>query len=96
MRSLLLACICLALGAVAGVIINFTGTQGTADSFLTAYPSEVSRPFASNLNLNRLDTVPNLAVVPLSQGAASNRITTYLNRGFTHYLGDVGAVILSD
>ena len=83
-------------GAVAGVIINFTGTQGTADSFFTAYPSEVSRPFASNLNLNRLDTVPNLAVVPLSQGAASNRITTYLNRGFTHYLGDVGAVILSD
>jgi hypothetical protein len=83
-------------GPVSGVIMNVTATSVTAASYLTAYPSDVTRPVASNLNVDAGDSVPNLTVLPLSAATPKNRINVFFLRGFTHYLGDVSAVILSD
>jgi len=51
-------------GATA-VMFNLTGTNVLADGYVTAYPCG-DRPLASNLNVPRLDTRPNLVAVPLS------------------------------
>jgi hypothetical protein len=83
-------------GPISGVIMNLTATSVTAASYLTAYPSDVTRPVASNLNVEAGDSVPNLTVLPLSTAAPKNRVNVFYLRGFTHYLGDVSAVILSD
>lgn len=38
-------------GGVSAVVVNVTGTNPTADTFLTVYPQGAQRPLASNLNL---------------------------------------------
>jgi hypothetical protein len=83
-------------GPVEGVIMNLTATAVTASSYLTAYPADVTRPVASNLNVEAGDSVPNLTVLPLSAGAVKNHINVFFYQGFAHYLGDVSAIILSD
>ena len=83
-------------GNVAGIIANLTATQETADGYFTAYPADVGRPVASNLNLTRNTDLANLAVVSLSGGSAPNHLTTYNQSGFVHYLADVSAVVLAD
>ena len=50
------------IGAVA---INLTATGATASGFLTAFPSGVVRPTASNVNFTAGQTVPNMVIVPL-------------------------------
>ena len=84
------------VGNVSGLVLNVTATDVTEPSYLTAYPTDVAKPVASNLNMVAGDVIPNLAVIPLSGGAVPNRISTYYFHGFTHYLADVSAVILAD
>ncbi len=48
------------------VVMNVTVTNPSAHSVLTAYPADVARPTASNLNYAPGQTVPNLVVVKLS------------------------------
>lgn len=84
------------VGNVGGLVMNITATDVTAGSYLTAYPSDVAQPLASNLNMEAGQVIPNLAVVPLSKSGVANRMSTYYLRGFTHYLADVSAIILAD
>lgn len=84
------------VGSVAGLVVNVTATDVSEPSYLTAYPTDVARPLASNLNMVAGDVIPNLAVVPLSRGGTANRMSAYGFRGFTHYLADVSAVVLGD
>lgn len=79
---------------------NLTGTGLTrafpttpVSTFFTAYPSDVARPFASNVNVTEGANVPNMAVIKLG---ADDQIKTYNNSGYLHYLFDVSAVVLDD
>ena len=47
------------------VVVNLTVTDASAEGFLTAFPTGVNRPDASNVNFQAGQTVPNLVVVPL-------------------------------
>lgn len=68
------------------VVMNLTVTQPTAVSFLTVFPSGVTRPLASNLNVVPGLTVPNLVVVGVGQ---AGRISIYNDSGTAHVIGDV-------
>lgn len=83
----------LTVGGVGGVptwanavVLNLTGTEPTAGSFVTAWPAGVTRPVASSLNLGAGETVPNLVVVPLGAGGA---ISLFNNLGQVHLVADV-------
>ena len=75
-----------------GFIANFTATEGTASTFMTAYPSDQARPTASNLNVLANENVPNLSVVSLS---AANTFDVYNHVGTIHYIFDVVARVAS-
>lgn len=71
---------------VDAVIVNLTGTEPTAGTFVTAYPAGEARPHASNLNLVRGETAPNLAIVKVG---ANGRISLYNAVGAIHLIADV-------
>ena len=70
-------------GAVA---LNVTATQPTATSFLTVYPAGAARPNASNVNVVRSQTVPNMVIVPVG---ADGKVTVFNNSGSVHVVIDV-------
>ncbi|MEO6124195.1 MAG: hypothetical protein ABIR32_10840 [Ilumatobacteraceae bacterium] len=89
-----------AVGNQIALLGNLTGTDLTraypstpASTFFTVYPSDVDRPFASNINLTEGANVPNMAVVKLG---ADDQIKTYNQGGYLHYIFDVSAVVLED
>ncbi|MFD2414758.1 glycoside hydrolase domain-containing protein [Amycolatopsis pigmentata] len=54
---------------VTAVVLNVTVTNSTTDSYLTVYPDGgPGVPTASNLNFVAGQTVPNLAIVPVTDG----------------------------
>jgi len=53
---------------VSAVVLNVTVTNTSAAGYLTAYPTGVPRPTASNLNWSAQQTVPNLVEVALGRG----------------------------
>ena len=61
---------------VAAVVVNLTGTQATASTYVTAYPSDGTRPTASNLNLGVGQTAPNLVIVKVGADGAICSTTT--------------------
>jgi hypothetical protein len=88
------------VGAQLGVIGNLTSASlarqypsQLAQSYLTAYPSNATRPTSSNLNTIEGPPIPNMAVLKYGTGAT---VRVYNNAGFTHYLFDASAVILAD
>lgn len=63
----------------AAVAVTVTGTGAAQAGFVTAWPSGIARPTASNLNLpDAGSTVPNLAIVPVGVGG---RIALYSSGG---------------
>ena len=54
----------------AAAVLNVTVTQPKAPGFLTAYPDGQPVPTASNLNFTSGETVPNLVIVPVTDGKA--------------------------
>ena len=70
---------------VAAVVVNLTGTDATADGYVTAWPAGTAQPLASNLNLVKADTRANLAIVPVSP---AGDIALYTQSG-THLVADV-------
>ncbi len=68
------------------VVVNVTATEPTAGSYLTVWASDEERPLASNLNMDRGQTVPNLAVIPL---AIDGTVSIYNHGGATHVIVDV-------
>ena len=69
----------------AAVVLNVTGTEATADGFVTVWPCGTSRPNASNLNLVGGGTRPNLVVVKLGTDGA---VCLFTQAG-THLVADI-------
>jgi hypothetical protein len=72
---------------VSAVVVNTTVTQGTTPSYLTVYPSDASRPLASNLNFKVGQDVPNLVIVKV--GAGDGSVKVYNAVGSVHVIFDV-------
>ncbi|WP_416876057.1 hypothetical protein [Kitasatospora sp. SC0581] len=69
------------------VILNVTATDGSWDSFLTAYPTGTARPVnGSNVNFPVGSTVANQVVVPVG---ADGKIDLYNRAGWVHVIVDV-------
>ncbi len=89
------------VGNVSGLVINMTATELSFPAhttnlldFMTIFPEDAPGvPNASNLNFGPNENMPNLVVVPLS---ATGKIGVFNFNGFTHYLGDVSAVVLAN
>jgi outer membrane protein assembly factor BamB len=71
---------------VSSVVLNVTVTEATATSFLTAWPTGVARPLASNLNYVAGQTVPNLVTVKVGEGG---KVSLYNHAGTAHVIADV-------
>ncbi|MBV8986387.1 MAG: right-handed parallel beta-helix repeat-containing protein, partial [Acidimicrobiia bacterium] len=71
---------------VSAVVLNVTGTDPTAGTYLTVWPAGEARPTASNLNLAPGQTVPNLVVAKVG---ANGRVSIYNAQGNTHVVVDV-------
>jgi hypothetical protein len=68
------------------VVLNVTGTEPDAISYLTVWPSDAPRPTASNLNLVPGSTTPNLVIAKL---AGDGSVGIYNAAGNVHVLADV-------
>jgi hypothetical protein len=69
-----------------GIVANVTITDGTAASFLTVYPSDATRPTASNLNWSAGQSAkPNQVTVGLSTTGA---ISVYNSAGSVDVIVD--------
>ncbi len=68
------------------VVMNVTATGPTQSSFLTVYPDGASRPTASNLNFVAGQTIPNLAMLPLS---GAGKVDIYNLSGQVDVIADV-------
>ncbi len=71
---------------IAAVVMNLTATNTTAAGYLTAWPSDKAQQTTSNLNFVAGQSVPNLAVVPVS---ASGDVSIFNFAGTTDVIGDV-------
>jgi hypothetical protein len=71
---------------VAAVVMNLTGTNTTAASYLTAWPTGQPMQTTSNLNFVGGQSVPNLAVIPVGTGG---KVSIFNFDGNTDVIGDV-------
>ena len=71
---------------VDSVALNVTVTLPSADAFFTVWPTGLSRPNASNVNVERGQTVPNMVVVPVGAGGS---VSIYMNAGGADVVVDV-------
>ena len=70
----------------AAIVMNTTAVSPTASSYLTVWPTGVSRPLASNLNYGVGDVIPNLVQV----GIGSNgKVSLYNNGGSVNLVADL-------
>jgi IPT/TIG domain len=74
---------------VVAIIANLTAVTPTIATVLTLYPANVSRPNASDLNLNAGEVLPNLAVVQLDTVPGLHNGDVYLFNS----VGSVNAII---
>ncbi len=79
------------LGNLTGTGLSRTAPTIPVSTFVTVFPSDVSRPLASNINVVEGANVPNMALIKLG---ADDQIKTYNLQGYIHYLFDVSAVVL--
>ncbi len=70
---------------VTAVVLNVTATNPTDSSFVTVYPDGTPLPTASNLNFTTGETVPNLVVVPISDGS----VDFYNHTGSVNLVADL-------
>lgn len=71
---------------VGAVVLNVTATEATGpDTFVTVFPSGTPRPEASNLNVVRDQTVPNLVIARVNNG----RVSLYNNAGDVDLIADL-------
>ncbi len=81
------------VSGVSAVVLNVTVTNPASSGYITAYPDGTSRPTASNLNLVRGQTVPNLVVVKLGTGG---KVSLYNGTGGTvDLIADVAGYYLA-
>ncbi|MDU0314717.1 hypothetical protein RKE38_13545 [Phycicoccus sp. M110.8] len=70
---------------VSAVVLNLTGLAATP-TYVTAYPTGVARPNASNLNLSAGEVRPILVIVKVGTGG---KVRLYNNSGSTNLVADV-------
>ncbi len=68
------------------VVINLTAVNGSAGSFVTAYPAGGGRPNSSNLNFPPHANVPNLVTVRVGSGG---KVTIYNDQGAVDMIADL-------
>jgi hypothetical protein len=68
------------------VVLNVTAVAGSAESYLTIYPTGTGRPISSNLNFNAQTNTANLVVVALG---AVGEVNLYDNQGTVNLVADV-------
>lgn len=73
------------MGAMAAVL-NVTVTNGSAASYLTAYPAGATEPGTSTLNWGVNETIANRVLVPLG---GNGQITVYNHAGTVNVITDV-------
>ncbi len=73
------------VGATA-VVLNVTVTNPTAGTYITAWPSDLGRPVASDLNARPNETIPNLVLVKLS---STGQVSFYNAVGSTDLVVDL-------
>ena len=78
---------------VSAVVLNVTATEATAASFVTVWPSGVTRPNASSLNLVSGWTGANSVTVAIG---ADGKVNIYNNAGSTHMIADVVGFYATD
>ncbi|MGI8983324.1 MAG: hypothetical protein ACR2HM_02130, partial [Acidimicrobiales bacterium] len=71
---------------VAAVVLNVTVTEPQAGGYLTVWPTGDAQPLASNLNVDRGQTVANLVTV---KGGAGGRVSIFNGAGAGHVIADV-------
>lgn len=71
---------------VTGVVLNVTATGGTADGFVTVFPSGEARPTASNLNTVAGATRANLVIAKVG---ADGAVALFNSAGAQHLVVDV-------
>jgi hypothetical protein len=71
---------------VAAVVMNLTGTNTTAASYLTAWPTGQPMQTTSNLNFVPGQSVPNLAVIPVGDGG---KVSIFNFAGNADVIGDI-------
>jgi hypothetical protein len=75
-----------------GAILNITATEGTAPSFITAWPTGLPRPTASVLNVNPGQNLPNMITVALGR---DGQLDLYNLAGTVHLVADVAGYLVS-
>ncbi|MCX5397154.1 peptidoglycan recognition protein [Streptomyces sp. NBC_00102] len=70
---------------VTAVVLNVTATHVSATSFVSVYPDGTTRTSASNLNVVKGQTVPNLVIVPVVNG----KVSFYNNAGSVDLIADI-------
>jgi hypothetical protein len=68
------------------VVLNLTGTQPTANTFISVYPAGDSRPISSNLNLSAGQTRANAVTVALG---VDRKLSLFNLAGNTHLVADL-------
>jgi hypothetical protein len=72
------------------VIANVTAVSGSAFTYFTLYPSDVSQPNASDLNVGPQQNTPNLCIVQLATaGGSAGRLDIFNDRGTINAIVDV-------
>jgi hypothetical protein len=74
------------VSGVSAVALNVTVADATAPSYLTVWPTGVTRPLASNLNFAARQIIPNMVVVPVS---GAGKVSLYNAVGSTNVIADV-------
>jgi hypothetical protein len=69
----------------AAVVLNVTGTEATADGYVTIWPCGAPQPTASNLNLTKGSTAPNLVIAQVGEGG---NVCIYTQSG-AHLIADL-------
>ena len=67
------------------VILNVTGTDATADGYVTVWACGATMPTTSNLNLTKGGTAPNLVIAKVGTGG---KVCIYTEKG-THLVADL-------
>jgi hypothetical protein len=70
---------------VTAVVLNVTAVGATASGHVTVYPDGTALPVASDLNFTRGQTIPNLVIVPVTDGA----VDLYNSSGSVNLVADL-------
>lgn len=75
-----------------GVVLNLTGVQATAATYVTAWPGSEPQPLASTLNLAAGQTTSNAATVAFGQHLG---VELYNRAGNVHLVADLAGVFVA-